>query len=295
VADIFDVDLEAADHPFPIRVYPAAQPNGALLVWAHGGGFLGGSLDMPEADEVARGVAGSGASVVSVGYSLAPPDPLWELVERGGADRRLPSRDQIEAEVAASGPRVRFPVASLQIVAAFDWAVEHAKELGADDGRVGLGGASAGGNLTAGAALRLRDRGERQPVALLQCYPVLHAELPAANEDLATALRYVQSSDRSVQSSRVLSLNYVGDPAELANPYAFPGGHDVSRLPATVIVTAGRDHLRSSAEAFAAELALASVDVTIVQERGFEHGFLNEVGHPAALRTIARFAQALRQ
>ena len=290
-----DVQLEASGHAFAIRVYSAAEPNGALLVWAHGGGFLGGSLDMPEAKEVARRICESGASVVSVGYSLAPPDPLLDLLERGETGGPIPSREQVDAEIAASGPRVRFPVASLQIVAAFDWAVEHAKELGAEENRVGLGGASAGGNLTAGAALRLRDRGERQPSVLLQCYPVLHAELPAPNEDLATALSYVESADRSHESSRVLSLNYVGDPAELANPYAFPGGHDLSRLPPTLIVTAGRDHLRSSAEAFAAELALASVDVAIAQERAFEHGFLNEVGNPAALRTISRFAHALTQ
>jgi acetyl esterase/lipase len=293
VADIFDVDLAAADHAFPVRVYQAAEPIGALLVWAHGGGFLGGSLDMPEADEVSRRIAESGVPVVSVGYSLAPPDPLLALVERGTADRPLPSAEQIEAEIATSGPRVRFPVASLQIVAAFDWAVAHAKELGADDGRIGLGGASAGGNLTAGAALRLRDRDDRQPVALLQCYPVLHAELPAPNEDLATALGYLGPRGIPSEDARALSLNYVGDPAELANPYAFPGGHDVRSLPPTLIVTAGRDRLRSSAEAFAAELALASVDVAIVQEREFEHGFLNEVGHPAALRTVARFAHAL--
>jgi acetyl esterase len=288
VADIADVQLEAGGHAFQIRVYPAAEPNGALLVWAHGGGFLGGTLDMPEADEVARRIAESGASVVSVGYSLAPADLLLEVA---GTDERLPSREQIEAEIAASGPRVRFPVASLQMVAAFDWAVENAKELGADDGRVGLGGASAGGNLTAGAALRLRDRGDRQPSVLLQCYPVLHADLPPADEHLAAALAALPGL--SSESTRSLSLNYVGDPAELANPYAFPGGHDVRGLPSTLIVTAGKDRLRPSAEAFAAELAVAGVDVAIVQERESEHGFLNEVGHPAAVRTIVRFAQAL--
>jgi acetyl esterase len=289
VADIADVQLEAGGHAFQIRVYPAAEPNGALLVWAHGGGFLGGTLDMPEADEVARRIAESGASVVSVGYSLAPADLLLEVA---GTDERLPSREQIEAEIAASGPCVRFPVASLQMVAAFDWAVENAKELGADDGRVGLGGASAGGNLTAGAALRLRDRGDRQPSVLLQCYPVLHADLPPADEHLAAALAALPGL--SSESTRSLSLNYVGDPAELANPYAFPGGHDVRGLPSTLIVTAGKDRLRPSAEAFAAELAVAGVDVAIVQERESEHGFLNEVGHPAAVRTIARFAQALK-
>jgi acetyl esterase/lipase len=290
MADTSTVELAAAEHSFPVRVYPAEEPNGAVFVWAHGGGFLGGTLDMPEADEVARRIAGAGIPVVSVGYSLAPADLLLEIA---GSDERLPSREQIEAEIAASGPRVRFPVASLQIVAAFDWAVEHAKELGGEDGRVGLGGASAGGNLAAGAALRLRDRGDRQPSALLLCYPVLHAELPPPDEDLAVALAALPSSGLSSESARSLSLNYVGDPAELANRYAFPGGHDVHGLPRTLIVTAGLDRLRPSGEAFAAELALAGADVAIVRERGFEHGFLNEVGNPAAVRTTGRFARAL--
>jgi acetyl esterase len=291
MADTFDVDLEAADHSFTIRVYPAPEPS-AVLVWAHGGAFLGGSLDMPEADEVARRLVESGVSVVSVGYSLAPADPLLARVQ-SNADEHLPSREQIEAEIAASGPRVRFPVASLQVLAAFDWAVEHAPELGVTDRRVGLGGASAGGNLTAGVALRVRDRGDRQPGALLLCYPVLHAELPLPNDDLVAALADLPSHGLSPESSRMLNLNYVGDPQALADPYAFPGGHDVRGLPPTLIVTAGPDRLRSSAEAFAAELAVASVDVSIVQERGFAHGFLNEAGNPAALRTVARFARAL--
>jgi hypothetical protein len=93
-----------------------------------------------------------GVGVVSIGYSLPPADPLLEAIERdpGG---RLPAREQVEAEIAASGLRVRFPVASLQVVTAFDWAAEHAAELGGLDGHIGLSGASAGGNLTAGAAL----------------------------------------------------------------------------------------------------------------------------------------------
>jgi acetyl esterase len=293
MTDITNVELEAAGYSFPVRVYPASEPNGALLVWAHGGGFLGGSLDMPEADQVARGIAESGVPVVSVGYSLAPADLLLEIPDEG-RDPRMPSRAQIEAEVAASGPRVRFPVASLQTVAAFDWAVENAKEFGADASRVAMGGASAGGNLTAGAALRLRDRAARQASALLLCYPALHVDLPRFSDDLAAALAGV-ASDRSSEASHQLHLNYVGDAAELANPYAFPGGHDVRGLPPTFIVTAGRDHLRASAEAFAAELALVSVDVALVCERGSDHGFLNDVGDPAALRTINRFARVLAE
>jgi acetyl esterase len=287
-----EVDLEAEGHAFRIRVYPAARPTGALAVWAHGGGFLGGSLDMPEADQTARLLAERGIPVVSVSYSLAPADLLLDLPdsERGP---NVPSRAQVEEEIAAFGPRVRYPVASLQLLAAFDWAVEHAAELAADPARVAIGGASAGGNLAASAALRARDRGEAAPAALLLCYAVLHAELPAPSDDLAEALGLTEEARSAPRSKRVLELNYVGDPALLAEPYAFPGGHDVRGLPPTTIVNAGPDPLRASGEAFAAELAVAGVDVAVSQERGFGHGFLNHPGEAAALRTVARFARAL--
>ncbi len=289
-----DVELEAAGHAFRIRVHRPSRPTGAALVWAHGGGFLGGSLDMPEADQTARLLAERGVGVVSVGYSLAPADLLLELLdaERGP---NVPSRSQIEAEIAASGPRVRFPVASLQLLAAFDWTVEHAADLGAAAARVAIGGASAGGNLAASAALRARDRGAALPSALLLCYAVLHAQLRAPSADLAEALGLSASAGSDAGPARVLALNYVGDPALLAEPYAFPGGHDVRGLPATTIVNAGRDRLRASGEAFAAELAVAGVDVAVVQERGADHGFLNHPGDPAALRTAARFARALEK
>jgi acetyl esterase/lipase len=207
----------------------------------------------------------------------------------------VPSRQQIEAEIAAFGPRVRFPVASLQLLAAFDWAVEHAGDLGGSGDRVALGGASAGGNLAASAALRARDRGAAAPAAVLLCYPVLHSPLPAPSADLAEALGLAPEEVAGPEVPRPLELNYVGDPALLREPYAFPGGHDLRGVAPTVIVNAGRDRLRASGEAFAAELALAGVDVAVSQERGVDHGYLNHPGDPAALRTVARFARALER
>jgi acetyl esterase/lipase len=285
-----ELELQAGGYPFRIRLYPADAPTGAVLVWAHGGGFLGGSLDMPEADETARLLAERGVSVVSVGYSLAPADLLLELPDDARGPN-VPSRAQIEAEIAAFGPRVRYPVASLQLLAAFDWAVEHAEDLGGTADRIAIGGASAGGNLAASAALQARDRGAAAPSAALLCYPVLHSPLPAPSADLVEALGPGGAEDGD--GPRPLELNYVGDPALLAEPYAFPGGHDLRGFAPTVIVNAGRDRLRASGEAFAAELAIASVDVAVSQERDADHGYLNVPGHPAALRTIARFARAL--
>ena len=63
----------------PLRVYPAtatATGTGAAplpaLVWAHGGGFAWGDLDMPEAHWVSQQLAARGITVVSVDYRLAP-------------------------------------------------------------------------------------------------------------------------------------------------------------------------------------------------------------------------------
>ena len=82
-------------------------PNGAGLVWAHGGGFAGGDLDMPEADGVARALAARGITVVSVDYALAPTRAAW--AESLG----LPAKDG-----------VHFPTASDDVIAAFRWALE---------------------------------------------------------------------------------------------------------------------------------------------------------------------------
>jgi acetyl esterase len=285
-----DVALTAADHDFRIRVYPADRPTGPVLVWLHGGAFMFGTLDMPEADQVARALADLGVPVVSVDYTLAPVDALRPYEPTEG----MPSQEAMRAEIAAAGPRARFPVASLQTVAAFDWAVAHASELGADPTRVAIGGASAGGNLAAGAAVRLRDRGGAAPVAVLLAYPVLHAVMPPADADLLAALeglpRMLTFPD---EDSRAFNLNYVGDEALLADPAAFPAGHDLRGLPPFTIVTSDRDRLRASAQGFAAELALAGTDVALVRQCGALHGFLNEVGHPAADDTVRRFARIL--
>ena len=55
----------------PIRVYrhETAVPTARALVWVHGGAFIGGSLDMPESDWVARELAARGIPVVAVDYA----------------------------------------------------------------------------------------------------------------------------------------------------------------------------------------------------------------------------------
>ena len=289
-----EVELAAAEHGFRLRAYPAAEPDGTVLVWLHGGAFMFGDLDMPEADETARQLAHRGTTVVSVDYTLASTDAVAALPPFEPVDG-MPAPDRLAASFGADRARAPYPVASLQVVAAFDWAREHAAEFGGRAGAVAVGGASAGGNLAAGAALRLRDRGGAQPIAQVLVYPVLHAVLPEPDAELAALLAQLPPGLRfPPEATRAINANYLGG-ASPDEPYAFPGGHDVRGAAAALIVTSEGDELRPSAEAYVGDLARGGVDVEYAMERGAIHGFLNMVGSPAAGRTADRVSRFLRE
>jgi acetyl esterase len=267
-----DHTFDGPHGPLRLRIYAARISTLVGLVWVHGGGFASGDITMPEADWVARSLAERGVTVVSVDYQLAP------LPKHG-----LPADMEPHAGV-------HFPVASEEVGAAHGWTVKHAEELELDPERISLGGASAGGNLAAGVALRIRDRGFAQPQSLILAYPALHAELPRTRESLTVKLAERGLEDQfGPDMVRWMSLNYVGDPALLESPYAFPGSAPVlNGLPPTLILNAEVDALRASGEAFAAGIALAGGDVSVIAEPGSTHGFLNSPGTPAAERSVGR-------
>ena len=155
-----DLTIDGPHGPVPVRVYgdPTGSDRPALL-WMHGGGFMMGDLDMPEADWTSREIcARTGAVVVSVDYRLAV----------GG---------------------VHYPVPLDDCVAATRWLRDNGSELGVDPTRITVGGASAGGNLAMATTLRLRDEDGWQPAALVPVYPVLHDVLPAPTPERGGAAR----------------------------------------------------------------------------------------------------------
>ncbi|MFE7406955.1 alpha/beta hydrolase [Isoptericola sp. NPDC057559] len=286
---VSDRVLDGPHGDLRVRVYVPAGAPVAGLVWAHGGAFVHGDLEMPEADGVARGLAAAGVAVVSVEYRLVP-----------AIDYRAS-----EAEPGAGG--VRFPVPSEEVAFAFAWASATstgpvAASLGVPAGRWSLGGASAGGDLAAGAALRLRD-GEvpgvpgvpgvdaGAPRSVVLAYPVTHQELPVPSAELAAKIAALPpEKDFPPAAVRAMNANYLGHDGPATSPYAFPGGHDLRGLPPTLIVNSDHDALRSGGEAYAAELAAAGVDVMVDREDGTTHGHLNQPDHPGCARTLARFA-----
>lgn len=264
-----------------VRVYPAAEPLGTGLVWAHGGGFARGDLDMAEADWVARSVAAHGTTVISVDYRLAPTSPAW------AACKNLPVRDGSH-----------YPAGSDDMIAAWEWALAHQHELGVDLGKLAIGGASAGGNIAAGATLRLLESaGTTAPALVLLAYPTLLALQPAPDAALRSALDANPAADRFDPAVvRTMYENYLGGDITHAPAGAVPGLATPAQLhgfPPTLIVNSDTDELRVSGEHFAASLFAAGRAVTCVVEPGTEHGHLNRPAEPAASRTLARFTDAL--
>ncbi|NYD67539.1 alpha/beta hydrolase [Agromyces atrinae] len=272
---IDDLTVPGPHGPVPVRVYRAddagAGGSGARagagsgsgsagVVWAHGGGFQWGDLDMPEADWVARAFASRGIHVISVDYRLASPS-------------------------------VHYPVPSDDVEAALAWTRAHAASLGIDPDRIVLAGASAGGNLAAGVALRVAATAAA-PRALFLAYPTLHAVQSAPSESLRALLDANPEADRfGPDAVRTMYEGYLGGPVDGAPVFAVPGlatADDVRSLPPVLIVTGEADELRVSAEDFARTLGAAGVPVQISLEPGTEHGHLNRPEQPAAARTIAR-------
>jgi len=266
---IEDITIEGPHGGLAVRTYVPSSPTRGL-VWAHGGAFALGGLDQLESDWVARQIAARGIAVIAVDYQLAPT-PDWFAAEAGG----VPVKDG-----------VRFPVASDEVTAAWTAASGLVPEV--DPPGWSLGGASAGANLAAGAALRLRDRGGPQPASLVLAYGLFHRALPPLTAEIDAKCRYSGGRNFTADDVRLINLNYVGDPAHLLHPYAFPGGHDVGGLPPSFLLNSDSDPLRASGQRFASELIEAGNDALVVVEPTTAHGHLDGPAQVGAAQSIER-------
>lgn len=235
----------------PARLYrdAGAAASGNALVWVHGGAFIGGHLDMPESHWVALELAARGIPVLAVDYVKCLGD-------------------------------VHFPEPSDDVLAGWQHALAHADELfGVPASAVFLGGASAGGNLTAGATARLRDAGSEAPAGLVLVYPVVHPNGPDASPEVDADSPH-----------GALAVNFAGSPEGLADPHAFAALGAAEGFPPTFVLVCEHDALRPSGEAFAQQLEDAGVPVVLRVEAGADHGHINEPADPTALPTIEAVA-----
>jgi acetyl esterase len=251
MAETLDFELPGADAPLRARLYVphgAPPPPRPLLVHYHGGGWMVGDLETH--DSACRFLAAhSGASVLSTTYRLAPEHP--------------------------------FPAAVEDALASFLWANALADELGADPGRIAVGGDSAGANLAAGVCISMRDSGGPQPVMQLLIYPATEAVDPRPSRALfAEGFKLTQLDIEHCERAYLPDKAMGYEP--LASVLRTP---DLSRLPPAYVATAGFDPLRDEGEEYAARMSAAGVRVALRRHPRLTHLFAN-------LTAVSRSARA---
>lgn len=221
-----------------VRLYtPPDKVGDGLLVYAHGGGWVIGDLDLEEAP-LRRLARRSGVRVLSVDYRLAPEHP--------------------------------FPAPIEDLECVFDWVAETgAAELGLTATRIGLGGASAGANVALGTALRLRDRG-LVPRILLLMYGAY-----GGGRETSSYLAFADGRFGLPRAAMDwFWRSYTGGrPA----PYSVPLDADLRGLPAVFLHYAELDILRDDSLLLAERLRQAGVPVSATGYAGAVHGFTQYV------------------
>lgn len=235
------------------RFRPAEQRGPApALFFVHGGGLIMGTrFALDGADELCRDL---GLTLLSVEYRLAPEHP--------------------------------YPAALDDCVAAFEWVVQNAAELDVDNGRLVLGGASAGGGLAAATALRLRDAGDVQPLGLQLMCPMLDDRMRTVSaEQCATGVIWNRGSNEFGWASYLAGLD--GDIPDTAAPGR---ATDLAGLPPTLIDVGDVDLFRDEDVAFASMLWAGGVNCELHVWPGAYHGS-DSVAPNAAVTHAAKAAR----
>ncbi|MEO6895980.1 MAG: alpha/beta hydrolase [Caldimonas sp.] len=267
VGEVRDLSCDGPRGPIPLRLYRpiGAKPDPSkplpVLVYYHGGGWTIGDLDTH--DVLCRELCnGSGAAVVSVDYRMGPEHP--------------------------------FPAASDDCIAATYWVRTHAEGLGVDPSRLAVGGDSAGGNLAAVVAIAARDAGDLPIAFQLLIYP-------------ATDQRRAHASHTTNGTGYLLTRetigyyhdNYFDAPSHDLDWRASPLlRDDLSRLPPSLVLTAGFDPLRDEGLDYADRLVAAGNRATYVCYERQIHGFITmgrviDEAHSAVHLCAAELARAL--
>lgn len=204
------------------------------LLWFHGGGFVMGAPQQDDWNN--RDIAAQlGMVVVAPRYRLAPEHPAPAAVE--------------------------------DAYAALRYVRDHAAALGVDPERIAIGGASAGGGLSASLALYAHDRAEIRPVLQVLVYPML--------DDRTVERHDVDERDFRLwtsKSNRYAWSAYLGGSAP--TPYAAPARRDdLSGLPPAWIGVGTADLFHDEDVAYAKRLEAASVPVELYTVPDAFHGF----------------------
>lgn len=252
--------------PLAARLY-LARPEHArrdtLLVYFHGGCFIGGDLD--DSDGFLRRLASANPrqAILAAHYTLAPERP--------------------------------FPSAAEDAYAVLLWADKNKAKLGWTGRHLLVAGVEAGANLAAVAAQISLDRGGPALSGQILIRPMLDCSLStksmresAVNGHLAGVAEMCAAGYRG----------YLPNAADRCHPYASPlYSSRLSKLPPALILSSRDDPLRDEAEQYGMKLIASGVPTT-VRRVATEAGAtcrrpLDDAGAKIVLSEVSAFVECL--
>lgn len=254
VESVAHVDHHTIADGLLVRTYrPSGDGPFPIIVYYHGGGWVIGSIN--SYDSSCRALANScDAIVVSVAYRQAPEHP--------------------------------YPQARNDAFRAYLWAMDLARSLGGDPGRVAVAGESAGGNLAAVVCLMARDQGIRMPLHQLLIYPITQFGF-----DTESYLKYAHAKPLDRAMMKYFWRHYLANGADAKDPYHSPLLSDnLMGLPPATVLTAEIDPLRDEGELYADALQEAGVPVFQKRYANVAHeffGFSNYISEARQAREDA--------
>jgi acetyl esterase len=240
------------DGAVELQLYrPSGEANLPAHLFLHGGGWWHGSMrDLVNEAMCRERCVGAGVVVAAVEYRLAPEHP--------------------------------FPTGLNDAFASLGWLIDHAHELGIDPANVSVGGVSAGGNLAAALAHKVRSDGGCTPVLQLLEVPVLDLSLRTARSSPVAGIQDSLLRELETAVSRYLgsavSAATFGDP--LVSPLL---AKDLSDLPPALVFTAEHDPLRTEGRVYVERLNAQRVPAQHIRQAGALHSssILTAVWPPA--------------
>ncbi len=218
---------------------PAARP---VLYFMHGGGFFCNDHRIG-LDQVLETAERFGATLISLGYRLAPEHP--------------------------------YPAQINDAHAGLLWVAEHADQLGIDPERIVVAGYSAGGGLSAALALTVRDKGGPRLLGQLLMAPMLDDRNDSASAMQMDAVEFWNRSYNLFGWGALLGDVHGG--AEVPQ-YAAPArATDLTRLPPAFLDVGSAECLRDEIVAYAGRIWQAGGEAELHVWPGGFHAFDREV------------------
>jgi acetyl esterase len=162
-------------------------------------------------------------------------------------------------------PEHPWPAAPDDLARALQWLLAHGEDLGLDPARLGVMGDSAGANLALVTAMTACHGGPCQPRVLVLVCPALDPLMGLPSHVEHAAAPFLSAADMGWYYK-----HYAPDPQHWRGS---PLQGDLSRLPPTLVITAGQDLLRDDGVVLADRLEAAGSGVILQHYENHFHDF----------------------